>query len=75
MLGLSAWHLRVNTLSSVKVSDYRSKFGWIVISHNSAVLKQLDPTHIHILQDGKIGKTGNLDLLDAIEQKGFDNVK
>ena len=46
-----------------------------MISHNSAVLKQLDPTHVHILQDGKIGKTGNVDLLDIIEQKGFDNVK
>jgi Fe-S cluster assembly ATP-binding protein len=69
--------LDVDALKIVKqvVTDLRSKFGWIVISHNSAVLKQLDPTHVHILQDGKIGKTGNVDLLDIIEQKGFDNVK
>jgi len=69
--------LDVDALKIVKkvVSEYREKFGWIVISHNSAVLKELNPTYVHILQDGKIGTTGNVDLLDTIEEKGFDYVK
>ena len=57
------------------VDEYRDKFGWIVISHNSAVLKNLNPNYVHILQDGVIGKTGNIELLDIIEEKGFENVK
>tara|TARA_A100001011_G_scaffold369063_1_gene424010 strand:- start:1629 stop:2315 length:687 start_codon:yes stop_codon:yes gene_type:complete len=69
--------LDVDALKIVKeiVDEHRDKFGWIVISHNSAVLKNLNPTYVHILQDGVIGKTGNIELLDIIEEKGFENVK
>ena len=69
--------LDVDALKIVKemVDEYRDKFGWIVISHNSAVLKNLNPNYVHILQDGVIGKTGNIELLDIIEEKGFENVK
>ena len=69
--------LDVDALKIVKekVDVNRDKFGWIVISHNSAVLKNLNPNYVHILQDGVIGKTGNIELLDIIEEKGFENVK
>ena len=69
--------LDVDALKIVKemVDEYRDKFGWIVISHNSAVLKNLNPNYVHILQDGVIGKTGNIELLDIVEEKGFENVK
>ncbi len=69
--------LDVDALKIVKemVDEYRDKFGWIVISHNSAVLKNLNPNYVHILQDGVIGKTGNIELLDIIQEKGFENVK
>ena len=68
--------LDVDALKIVKeiVDEYRNNFGWIVISHNSAVLKSLNPDYVHILRDGFIGKTGNVELLDIIEEKGFENV-
>ena len=69
--------LDVDALKIVKeiVDEYRDKFGWIVISHNSAVLKSLNPNYVHILQNGVIGRTGNVELLDDIEEKGFENDK
>jgi Fe-S cluster assembly ATP-binding protein len=69
--------LDVDALKIVKeiVDEYRDKFGWIVISHNSAVLKSLNPNYVHILQNGVIGRTGNVELLDVIEEKGFENDK
>ena len=69
--------LDVDALKIVKeiVDEYRDKFGWIVISHNSAVLKSLNPNYVHILQNGVIGRTGNVELLDIIEEKGFENDK
>ena len=69
--------LDVDALKIVKeiVDEYRDKFGWIVISHNSAVLKSLNPNYVHILQNGVIGRTGNVELLNVIEEKGFENDK
>jgi Fe-S cluster assembly ATP-binding protein len=68
--------LDVDALKIVKdiVNEYKNKFGWIVISHNSSVLRSLNPNYVHILQDGKIRKTGDVSLLDTIEKEGFGNV-
>jgi len=33
------------------------------------------PTYVHILQDGKIIKTGDFNLVKEIENKGYDWLK
>jgi Fe-S cluster assembly ATP-binding protein len=55
------------------INEHKSKYGWLVISHSSKVLKNLNPNYVHILQNGKINETGGADLLDKIEEKGFLN--
>jgi|TARA_B100001964_G_C14122767_1_gene549101 Fe-S cluster assembly ATP-binding protein len=58
-------------LQIIKESKY--KYGWLVISHSSKVLKDLDPTVVHILNNGSIVETGGIELLDKVDKQGFKN--
>lgn len=44
----------------------------VVITHYPRILTYLKPTHIHIMMDGKIIKTGNQELIDILETKGYE---
>jgi len=67
--------LDVDALKTVSkiVNEYKSKYGWIVISHNTKVLKELNPTFVHIISNGKINETSDVTLLDRIDKQGFAN--
>ena len=45
----------------------------IVITHYPKILTYLKPNFVHIMMDGKIIKTGNLDLVNLLEEKGYDS--
>jgi Fe-S cluster assembly ATP-binding protein len=45
----------------------------IVITHYPKILNYLKPTHVHIMIDGKIVKTGNLELIDYLEREGYES--
>ena len=47
----------------------------ILITHYQRLLDYVKPTYVHILQDGQIIKTGNLELVKEIELKGYDWLK
>ena len=44
----------------------------IVITHYPRILNYLKPNYIHIMIDGKIVKTGNLELIDQLEAEGYE---
>jgi Fe-S cluster assembly ATP-binding protein len=44
----------------------------IVITHYPRILNYLKPNYIHIMVDGKIVKTGNLELIEELEKKGYE---
>jgi Fe-S cluster assembly ATP-binding protein len=44
----------------------------VVITHYPRILSYLKPTHIHIMMDGKIIKTGKEELIDILETKGYE---
>ncbi len=44
----------------------------IIITHNSRLIKRLNPNKVAILKNGKIAKTGNLDLALTTLAEGFD---
>lgn len=46
----------------------------IIITHYNKVLKYLKPTHVHILREGRIIKSGGIELSDMIENEGFESV-
>jgi Fe-S cluster assembly ATP-binding protein len=46
----------------------------IVITHYPRILNYLKPTYVHIMIDGKIIKTGNLELVELLEKEGYQGV-
>jgi len=44
----------------------------IIITHYPKILSYLKPDFVHIMMDGKIIKTGNLELVNLLEEKGYD---
>jgi Fe-S cluster assembly ATP-binding protein len=52
----------------------QNKYGWIIISHSSRILKKLKPTYVHIINNGCIAECGGVKLLNKVEKEGFTNV-
>ena len=44
----------------------------VVITHYQRLLDHIIPDYVHVLQDGKIAKSGNKDLALQLEEKGYD---
>jgi len=47
----------------------------ILITHYRRILDYLEPDKIHILMDGNIVKTGDIDLVNILEDKGYKWIK
>lgn len=47
----------------------------IIITHYPRILQYLKPTHVHIMMEGSIIRTGNLELVDILEERGYEGVK
>ena len=57
------------------VNKMRSKdFGAIVITHYKRILNYLKPDFVHIMYDGKIVKSGGIELADELEEKGYSGM-
>ena len=46
----------------------------LIITHYPKILNYLKPTHVHIMIDGKIMKTGHLELIDELEKNGYESL-
>ena len=54
------------------VNDYRNdQRSFIAITHYQRLLDYMKPDKVHVLIDGKIVRSGNMDLAHEIEQKGY----
>ena len=54
-------------------SNLRPTCSLIVITHYPRILEYLKPTFVHIMIDGKIIKTGGLELIDQLEKNGYNS--
>lgn len=50
------------------------KPGMLLITHYQRLLDYVKPTHVHIVGDGKIIKTGDYSLVKEIEEHGFKKI-
>lgn len=48
--------------------------GLLLITHYQRLLDYVKPTHVHIISEGSIIKTGDHTLVKEIEEKGFQNI-
>lgn len=44
----------------------------VLITHYQRLLDYINPTYVHVMQDGKIIKTGSADLAKELESKGYE---
>jgi len=49
-----------------------SKKSIILITHYQRLLDYINPTYVHVMQDGKIIKTGRAELAKELEKKGYE---
>jgi len=71
--------LDVDSLKIVgeNVMNYFNEFnpGILVITHYQRLLNYIKPTHVHIMKDGKIVKSGGEELVKYIEDNGYEKVE
>ena len=48
--------------------------GMLLITHYGRLLDYIKPTHVHIISEGKIVKTGDYSLVKEIEEQGFEKI-
>ena len=53
------------------IKNLDKKASLIVITHYPKILSYLKPKFVHIMTDGKIIKTGNLELVERLEEQGY----
>ena len=46
----------------------------IVITHYQRLLDYIVPDVVHVLKDGRIVRTGGRELVDLIEEKGYEGI-
>ena len=70
--------LDVDALAAVsqRIQDFTQEqnLGVLAITHFSRLLEVLEPDHIHILNDGSIQMTGGPELVDRLEEEGYQGL-
>jgi len=52
-----------------------NKTSLIIITHYPRILEYLKPNFVHIMRDGKLIKTGSMELVELLETEGYDAFK
>ena len=52
-----------------------NKPAMLVITHYQRLLDYIKPDFVHVLKDGSIFETGDMSLVDKIENSGYDGIK
>ena len=56
------------------INNLSSKTSLIIITHYPRILNYLKPDYVHIMRNGKIIKTGNIQLIEDLEKQGYENI-
>ena len=72
--------LDVDALKTVATSIYHynevnPKSSVLLITHYARILKYLKPDFVHIMMDGKIVRSGRMDLAKLVEEKGYQKME
>ena len=71
--GLDIDALQVVAQGVQAVRAKKPDLGVLTITHYQRLLDHLQPDHVHIMRDGKIVKSGGMELVETIEAEGFDS--
>ncbi len=70
--GLDIDALRVVATGVQEIRKDRPQLGTLAITHYQRLLDQLAPDHVHILVDGRIVRSGGMELVEQLERDGYE---
>lgn len=73
--GLDVDSLRIVGENIKKYKEDNPNTSILIITHHPKILEYLNPDYVHILDNGKIIKTGDYSLAFDIEKNGYNNYK
>ena len=73
--GLDIDSLRITSENIKKYKEDNPNTSILIITHHPKILEYLHPDFVHIMNDGKIIKTGTYDLALEVEQNGYNYFK
>ena len=71
--GLDVTALKIVAIGAKKLSE-EFNIGILVITHYKRILEYLKPSHVHLLNDGIIQKSGGYELACDLDKKGYEDV-
>ena len=69
--GLDIDALRVVAKGVNAVFDERQDMGVLIITHYQRILHLVQPTHVHVMYQGRIVREGGAELVEQLEEKGY----
>ena len=73
--GLDVDSLRITSENIKKYKAENPSTSILIITHHPKILAYLHPDYVHIMNNGKIIKTGNYDLAMEVEKNGYNYFK
>ena len=73
--GLDIDALRIVAAGIREVRKERPSMGFILITHYQRLLDELQPDHVHIMVDGRIVKSGGMEIAAELEKSGYEAYK
>lgn len=73
--GLDVDSLRITSENIKKYKAENPSTSILIITHHPKILEYLHPDYVHIMNNGKIIKTGNYDLAMEVEKNGYNYFK
>ena len=70
--GLDVDALKIVCKSLNKVKSDNPEMSFLIITHYPRILKYIEPDFVHIMQDGKIVKSGGKQIAQEIEDSGYE---
>jgi len=64
-----------DSINALRKSDEGKDTGFLIITHYPRILQHVEPDVVHIMVDGRIVKTGGVELAHRIERDGYDNIR
>ncbi len=55
--------------------EQENPFGVLIITHYQRILHLIEPTHVHIMFEGRIVKEGGPELVELIEREGYKSIR
>jgi Fe-S cluster assembly ATP-binding protein len=73
--GLDIDALRIVAKGIREVKSDRPELGILLITHYQRLLDELQPDHVHIMVDGRIVKSGGMEVAVELEKNGYEAYK